>query len=1523
MQLDSMTPAEVDDLVESFALAMQHSMNKACTTAAKQITLSADVIVADGLLTTAIDALGSMTSSWKKSVTTELLPFLSRVFTKAGKQVSSPLGVEISPMTLAVTLVADMEPILTGFSNDLWDTARASLANGSVDGETPVDLAARVEAVAEQKAAKAHVIAQTLIVGAVNGGEWSTLMAIAAKYDAISTKEWVATHDSHTRPTHWAADGQVVALDGKFVVGDALLDFPGDPFGEPSEIINCRCTTKYDAEILPANSSPQTSPDALSADSAVDTTEQISASAATNSNWKSSDHPRGKDGRFIKKGVGLPTSVFIGLTQLDGGDQFSHFPGGAQEIFVNETAEITPAQWSNLTNDQKLTIETAIGDAIDLSIPGAATAQMHLDELAGEDTSGDVFNDDDDVNLFDPNTPLPDSTPVTTGLTKKQAEQEIYDAYDVGEITDEQQDELLQKLDETSAPAAMKLLEKMKNEHATASEAQNNALNNPAPFAPVAPLTTGSPKPLKITHGFIHAKHETGATLARDQNGNEIVWNGTAYDIYDKNGDVVATNIKKSKMYALLNDYYKDSNWHEPGNEPVTVTHAAPLDAAPPANPIPHPVSFPGTSSVDDALDNAFGPTNTGLATPTDIFQNIANGNTDLATAQILNSPGAALAPPQTLSTPGVAQTLDMTGWVQVGGQAGSNKGALFEAPDGKRYYVKSLKSKEHAQNEVLAAALYRAAGMNAPEVRHVTTGAPPGWSNVIASPIVPNAKSNKKGLTTPGKFQEQAQQTYAVTAWLANFDAVGLTHDNMIESDGQVHLIDVGGSMGYRAQGQKKKPGDWNEDPTGALDGLMDPNVNPQAASVYGNMTYEQQRESAKALLGITDAQIDQLVADAGLPPSQAKILKARRDAILKKYGLDNNNNSTSNAPVATLAPVNEPTTPANEPLVPGGTITTSEIIDNADQFGIGEVMATGVDEDGDTWTVSHAPGGYVYMQVTDHVTGESSFVQQVTYPSFMGQSGNNGVNWTASDGSTSLLPGPSVAKKTAPAKSVAAPVIPSTPVPAPSAPTAVSVTDIPSAAQAEFYKHFKAENVSPAWSGAKIYKSMKAAQLKMASNPKFANLTDEQMLAILDEQHADIVGTGGPNVYSTKVKAWLATPAGQKVFAQLNPAIATTPTGPVPAKKIAAKKIIGTKKTATAANTSPVSVNDSSSGGPVGTTSSPLSDAAKAEVFGKFKASPHGKYLKDDPADIYWNAVQQGKLQGTTAGAILDAIDEEGAKKLGVANAGLFKKKVEAWISTPAGQAKAKAIKANTWSPAIPGAKKTTAKASGFAGGSSTSQPHAASTPLSQKVQDVSQTVPPFDNSKQKSDFPVISVTQAASLWTDMVAQSGQPFQPKQKASLRHYTTNQGFTNMNTYLRGQNGASAATQAHVTNAQAGMRPTTQDITIHRGNGWFTAGDGAKWTSYANIKALEGTDFHQESFFSASVGGQEAFSGKSISMEIEVPAGTPAAYVKAFSAYGGENEMLLAANLTYRVMEVTQKGHQVQVKLRVVPNTGA
>lgn len=96
---------------------------------------------------------------------------------------------------------------------------------------------ARIEADESYWETRATRIARTEATGANN---YAALRALAD--EGASHKQWVATEDRRTRPTHVEADGQVVALNQAFLVGGSTLQMPGDPNGPAAEIINCRCT---------------------------------------------------------------------------------------------------------------------------------------------------------------------------------------------------------------------------------------------------------------------------------------------------------------------------------------------------------------------------------------------------------------------------------------------------------------------------------------------------------------------------------------------------------------------------------------------------------------------------------------------------------------------------------------------------------------------------------------------------------------------------------------------------------------------------------------------------------------------------------------------------------------------------------------------------------------------------------------------------------------------------------------------------------------------------------------------------------------------------------------------------------------------------------------------------------------------------------------------------------------------------------------------------------------------------------
>lgn len=67
----------------------------------------------------------------------------------------------------------------------------------------------------------------------------------AAQTGVLLFKEWVATQDGRTRESHAAMNGETVPMEEAYSNG---LMQPGDPDGDPSQVIQCRCNEVYHTE---------------------------------------------------------------------------------------------------------------------------------------------------------------------------------------------------------------------------------------------------------------------------------------------------------------------------------------------------------------------------------------------------------------------------------------------------------------------------------------------------------------------------------------------------------------------------------------------------------------------------------------------------------------------------------------------------------------------------------------------------------------------------------------------------------------------------------------------------------------------------------------------------------------------------------------------------------------------------------------------------------------------------------------------------------------------------------------------------------------------------------------------------------------------------------------------------------------------------------------------------------------------------------------------------------------------------
>lgn len=170
-------------------------------------------------------------------------PQVLNVFESFGEGTAQSLGVSFNLHDPGVTEdLLQRSNRLKDTVDTTWQKVQEAIADGEREGETIDGIAKRIGKVFDQAGGyRARMIARTETVGAANAGS----LAAAVQSNVVAKKVWLATTRRRPRSTHITADGQAVPVKGKFTVGAAKMDHPGDPAGGPSETINCRCTLLF------------------------------------------------------------------------------------------------------------------------------------------------------------------------------------------------------------------------------------------------------------------------------------------------------------------------------------------------------------------------------------------------------------------------------------------------------------------------------------------------------------------------------------------------------------------------------------------------------------------------------------------------------------------------------------------------------------------------------------------------------------------------------------------------------------------------------------------------------------------------------------------------------------------------------------------------------------------------------------------------------------------------------------------------------------------------------------------------------------------------------------------------------------------------------------------------------------------------------------------------------------------------------------------------------------------------------
>jgi DNA primase catalytic core len=300
---------------------------------------------------------------------------------------------------------------------------------------------------------------------------------------------------------------------------------------------------------------------------------------------------------------------------------------------------------------------------------------------------------------------------------------------------------------------------------------------------------------------------------------------------------------------------------------------------------------------VDEFISESFNQDN--RLTPE---ENAAQRKEALESFKTKDSQPASPAEAQQQEQQPTAAPLDFSNFEKVSGPLGSNPGGIYKDPaTGKQYYVK-IQDKKRGDNEQLASALYREAGLDSLEVKSGTLDGNnvtyTDWRDEKLESV-----SKKISSTTPPAPNDPAFDGFAIDAWLANWDVVGTGYDNLsFDKDGNPVRLDAGGALLYRARGGRKGGAFDNE--VGELQTFKNPSNT--TGELFRHMGPEAEARSADRLRAITPERIDELVDQFVSDPADNQELKdklkARRDFILNKY------------PAATPAESQEEAAPTSE---------------------------------------------------------------------------------------------------------------------------------------------------------------------------------------------------------------------------------------------------------------------------------------------------------------------------------------------------------------------------------------------------------------------------------------------------------------------------------------------------------------------------------------------------------------------------------------------------------------------------------
>jgi HK97 family phage portal protein len=185
---------------------------------------------------------------WNKQMKDDIRPIISAIISESNQISAKQLNsTEVSQEELNEYVDAQMERMQQTNNTTKEEitaailTALALAAGGDEDDGHSLLITALTAIFAYLMLKRKRKVAEHESQAAVNAG---LFLSAREKSDTVK-KTWLTKRDVRVRPEHALLHSKTVAVEDGFVVGDAVLRFPGDPLAPPNLTFGCRCKLRF------------------------------------------------------------------------------------------------------------------------------------------------------------------------------------------------------------------------------------------------------------------------------------------------------------------------------------------------------------------------------------------------------------------------------------------------------------------------------------------------------------------------------------------------------------------------------------------------------------------------------------------------------------------------------------------------------------------------------------------------------------------------------------------------------------------------------------------------------------------------------------------------------------------------------------------------------------------------------------------------------------------------------------------------------------------------------------------------------------------------------------------------------------------------------------------------------------------------------------------------------------------------------------------------------------------------------